>query len=172
MDIGRFKRPVDAVLAVSCVIIMVVLVLCVVWQVLSRYILASPSTMTDEIARFLMIWISLLGAAYTVGLQRHLSIDLLAEMLDRKNRLRVGLFINVCIFSFSLLVIFYGGFGLLNKVLSTGQVSPSLRLPIWMVYVVIPLSGGLMMYYSLLHFLSDLGSLLRKEGQISEKEEG
>lgn len=52
------------------------LVLCVVWQVLSRYIIGKPSTVTDELARYLFMWVALIGAAYTTGLKRHLAIDL------------------------------------------------------------------------------------------------
>jgi len=83
MILNRLKAAVDRVIAAFCVIVMVALVVCVVWQVISRYVLNQPSTLTDELARFLMIWVGLLGAAYTVGAQRHLSIDLLALSLSR-----------------------------------------------------------------------------------------
>lgn len=43
------------------------LVFCVVWQVLSRYVLGKPSTVTDELARYLFMWVALIGAAYTTG---------------------------------------------------------------------------------------------------------
>ncbi len=58
------------------------LVFCVVWQVLSRYVLGKPSTVTDELARYLFMWVALIGAAYTTGLKRHLAIDLLTMKLD------------------------------------------------------------------------------------------
>lgn len=67
MIFNRLKLAVDRVIAAFSVIVMIALVMCVVWQVFSRYVLNQPSTLTDELARFLMIWVGLLGAAYTVG---------------------------------------------------------------------------------------------------------
>ncbi|MDW2244928.1 TRAP transporter small permease, partial [Vibrio sp. 1287] len=63
------------------------LVFCVVWQVLSRYVLGKPSTVTDELARYLFMWVALIGAAYTTGLKRHLAIDLLTMKLKGKKKL-------------------------------------------------------------------------------------
>lgn len=63
----------------------------------SRYVLNQPSTLTDELARFLMIWVGLLGAAYTVGAQRHLSIDLLFMSINKRKQALLSLFINLLI---------------------------------------------------------------------------
>ncbi|HCS2988569.1 TPA: TRAP transporter small permease subunit, partial [Shigella flexneri] len=64
MIFNRLKLAVDRVIATFSVAVMLALVVCVVWQVFSRYVLNQPSTLTDELARFLMIWVGLLGAAY------------------------------------------------------------------------------------------------------------
>ena len=60
---------------ISIIFSMLLLTLC--WQVVSRYLLAYPSTGTDEISRILLIWLGLLSAAYATGKQRHIAIDLL-----------------------------------------------------------------------------------------------
>lgn len=86
MILNRIKLAVDRTIAAFSVAVMVALVICVVWQVFSRYVLNTPSTLTDELARFLMIWVGLLGAAYTVGAQRHLAIDLLAMTLPPRKQ--------------------------------------------------------------------------------------
>lgn len=65
MIFNRIKLAVDRTIAAFSIMVMSVLVICVVWQVFSRYVLNQPSTSTDELARFLMIWVGLLGAAYT-----------------------------------------------------------------------------------------------------------
>jgi len=87
MRLEKFKQPVDKAIAGFAILVMGMLVVCVVWQVFSRYVLSQPSTMTDEIARFSMIWVGLLGAAYTVGAQRHLSIDLFTHNLSGRKKL-------------------------------------------------------------------------------------
>ncbi|HCS2485688.1 TPA: TRAP transporter small permease, partial [Shigella flexneri] len=95
MIFNRLKLAVDRVIAAFSVAVMLALVVCVVWQVFSRYVLNQPSTLTDELARFLMIWVGLLGAAYTVGTQRHLSIDLFALALNKRKQLLLSIVINV-----------------------------------------------------------------------------
>lgn len=64
---NRFILIMDKILSTLCVVLSSFLVCCVVWQVMSRYILNAPSTYTDEIARFLFIWVGLVGAAYALG---------------------------------------------------------------------------------------------------------
>ena len=95
MRLEKFKQPIDRLLAGFTVAVMAMLVVCVVWQVFSRYVLAQPSTMTDEIARFSMIWVGLLGAAYATGKRRHLSIDLFVSDLTGGRRLANQLFLDI-----------------------------------------------------------------------------
>ncbi|HAT6805019.1 TPA: TRAP transporter small permease subunit [Citrobacter freundii] len=149
MIFNRLKLTVDRGIAAFSVIVMIALVICVVWQVFSRYVLNQPSTLTDELARFLMIWVGLLGAAYTVGAQRHLSIDLLSLSLNDYKRALLNLFINLLIFGFAGSVIVAGGIKLINKTLVTSQVSAAMQIPMGYVYVVLPLCGAVMMFYSL-----------------------
>lgn len=85
------------------------LVFCVVWQVLSRYVLGKPSTVTDELARYLFMWVALIGAAYTTGLKRHLAIDLLTMKLKGKKKLVNEIVIQVAIALFSYVVLVHGG---------------------------------------------------------------
>ena len=63
MIFNRLKLAVDRVIAAFSVAVMLALVVCVVWQVFSRYVLNQPSTLTDELARFLMIWVG--SVSYT-----------------------------------------------------------------------------------------------------------
>ncbi|MDD1780607.1 TRAP transporter small permease [Enterovibrio sp. ZSDZ35] len=139
----------DKALSLFCISLSGFLVVCVVWQVFSRYVLNSPSTSTDEIARFLFIWVGLMGAAYTLGKKRHLSIDLLSMKLEQNPRKQAVLKVVidlVCLF-FALVILIYGGGTLMMKTLATGQVSPALGLEMGSVYAAIPLSGFFMFIY-------------------------
>jgi TRAP-type C4-dicarboxylate transport system permease small subunit len=150
MNIEKMKKPVDRILAGFTITVMAMLVVCVVWQVFSRYVLAKPSTLTDEIARFSMIWVGLLGSAYAVGLRRHLSIDLLTANLTGLRKLFNQLFVDLCVLIFSATCLVWGGSTLVLKVLETGQLSPALQWPMAYVYLVLPLSGVITCYYCLL----------------------
>jgi TRAP-type C4-dicarboxylate transport system permease small subunit len=136
------------------IIILAVLVLDVLWQVISRYLMKSPSSFTDELARFLLIWVGILGAAYATGKKMHLAIDVLINKLSRKYRNMVDIFIHTAIAFFALLVMVIGGLNLIYMLLKLGNISPALSIPIGFVYSVIPISGILIIYYSLFEIFS------------------
>lgn len=163
MIIDRIKTLVDRTIAAFSVAVMIALVVCVVWQVFSRYVLNKPSTMTDELARYLMIWVGLLGAAYTVGAQRHLSIDLFAMMLKGPKQALLNIVINLLIFLFSGLVIVTGGLKLIDKTLATSQVSAAMQIPMGYVYVILPLCGAVMMFYALYFIATGIRGLSRPQ---------
>lgn len=163
MIIDRIKTLVDRTIAAFSVAVMIALVVCVVWQVFSRYVLNQPSTMTDELARYLMIWVGLLGAAYTVGAQRHLSIDLFAMMLKGPKQALLNIVINVLIFLFAGLVIVTGGLKLIDKTLATSQVSAAMQIPMGYVYVILPLCGAVMMFYALYFIATGIRGLSRPQ---------
>ncbi|MGL5698573.1 MAG: TRAP transporter small permease [Kluyvera sp.] len=160
----RIKQAVDRTIAAFSIAVMVALVICVVWQVFSRYVLNQPSTLTDELARFLMIWVGLLGAAYTVGVQRHLAIDLLAMSINPRKQLILSVVINLLIFAFAGGVIVTGGLKLIAKTLATSQVSAAMQIPMGYVYLILPLTGVIMMFYALWFITHGLRSLKQPEG--------
>ncbi|MGA9590990.1 MAG: TRAP transporter small permease [Salegentibacter sp.] len=141
------KQKLDKILGNFLVFLMVLIVIAVLWQVFSRYILHSPSSYTEEIARFLLIWIGVLGAAYASGQQEHLAINILPPKLDEKNRIRLRVFINLLIMLFCLVVLIIGGGNLVYMNYDLGQTSAALNLPLSFVYLVVPISGILVIVY-------------------------
>lgn len=121
----------------------------VLWGVFTRYVLGSQASWSEELARFLLIWIGILGAAYAAGQKMHLSIDLLQPKLEGKNRLRVFIVTNVLVILFALTVMVIGGGRLIYITNVLGQISPALRIPMYLVYAVLPLSGVLIIYYKI-----------------------
>ena len=150
----------NKVLAFFCTSLSILLVVCVVFQVFSRYVLGTPSTLTDELARFLFIWVGLMGAADAMGQKRHLAIDLLVIKLEAQPaKLRaLKLLISVISMAFAGVIMVYGGGSLMMKTLATGQVSPSIGVEMGLVYAAIPLSGCFMLFYLLEEFLKQLSS--------------
>ncbi len=119
----------------------------VVWQVVSRYLLDAPSSFTDELARFLLVWIGLLGAAYGVGQRLHLAIDLLPATLDRKWNRTIEIAGSVLVLGFAIGVLTLGGGRLVELTASLGQTSPALGVPMALVYLVLPLTGLIIAAY-------------------------
>jgi TRAP-type C4-dicarboxylate transport system permease small subunit len=69
------------------------------------------------------------------------------------------LFIELLIFCFALLVLVVGGTGLVRLTLSLGQTSAALQVPLGYVYLALPFSGLLMMFFSALHAAGEVLSL-------------
>ena len=141
------RKIIDKIISRLLIILMVLMLIQVVWQVVSRYGLSHPSSFTDELSRFFLIWIGILGASYTMGQKLHLSINLLPERLNEKNRARLEIIINLIIILFSIGVLAIGGSRLVFITYSLGQTSAALKIPLWVIYSVLPLSGILTCYY-------------------------
>lgn len=146
----RVKAHIDSVLTGTLVSLMAALVLVVTWQIFSRFVLQDPSSFTDELSRYLLIWGALLGAAYAVGQHQHIAIDLVfpSERYPIKKKL-----INILVLLFGLAVMGGGGMRLVWITLSLNQQSASLNIPLGYVYIVLPISGVLIAFYSLLELM-------------------
>lgn len=136
----------DGALRASLIGCVAVLVACVTWQVSSRYLLDAPSTLTDEIGRFTLMWFALLAAAYVLGQRRHLAIDLLTGLQPGLLKRSIAVLLTLLIAFFSLCLL-AGGWLLATKTLATGQVTPTLRIPMGYIYMAVPTSAVLMLIY-------------------------
>lgn len=141
------KKRLDKILGAGLVALMTIMVVAVLWQVFSRYVMQSPSSVTEEMARYLLIWIGILGAAYAAGQQDHLAINLLEEKLNKENKKKLRILINVLIIFFSVTVLIIGGGNLVYVNYELGQSSAALEIPLYIVYLVVPLSGFLVSIY-------------------------
>ena len=80
--IQHLKSIIDRALAWLVIVVMASLVIDVLWQVFTRFVLRDPSSFTEELARYLLIWVGLLGASYAAGKRMHLALDLLPMKLE------------------------------------------------------------------------------------------
>lgn len=138
---------------------MSILVITVVWQVFSRYLINSPSTFTDELSRFLLIWVSLLGAAYYSGKNAHIAFTIFPSWLGPLNRKRLNILIHTIVITFVLCVFVVGGGMAVYYTINYLQLTPSLQVPMALVYSIGPISGLLIIYYK----LSDILELLKSK---------
>ena len=144
------RKIIDQMLAWILIGLMAVLVIDVLWQVASRYVWSVPSSFTDEVAGFLLVWVGLLGAAYVAGSNGHLAIDLLLQRTSNESKRRqIQLFIQVMIVLFALSVLVIGGAWLVYTRLYLDVTSASLQINLGYVYSVLPISGLLTCYYAI-----------------------
>lgn len=145
----KVKKQLDNILSKIIIFIMAFMVVNVLWQVFSRFVMKSPSSFTEELARYLLIWLGILGASYATGQKLHLAIDLLPTKLKGSRKLFLNIIIELCILIFSLFVMVIGGTRLVLITFDLNQISAALQIPLGYVYLVIPISGIIMSFYSL-----------------------
>lgn len=151
--ITKTSRALEHTLAATLAALLGIMVLTVTWQVVSRFVIGNPSSFTEEMARFLLMWIGLLGSAYAFRTRSHLSLDLLMQNAALARKLLLVRFAAVCGFVFAGAAMVYGGVSLMMLTLSLKQTSTALGLPIGLVYSCIPISGLLICWFAVDMFL-------------------
>ncbi len=159
----RLKLAIDHLLGAVVAALMAALVLDVLWQVFTRFVMRDPSSFTDELARYLLVWVGLLGAAYCAGQKLHLAIDLFPSRLTGRPRHLVEIAIQSAILVFAVAVMVVGGARLVGLTLLLGQTSAALQIPLGAVYTVLPLSGVLIAFYAVVFILEHVRAL--REGE-------
>ncbi|HPY78277.1 MAG TPA: TRAP transporter small permease [Anaerohalosphaeraceae bacterium] len=162
------KMILDRAIESLVMIVVAILALDVLWQVFTRFVLNHPSSWTEELAIFLLIWVALLGAAVALGRGSHLGIDYFINKLPLKDKLAVEIFVYLCIAVFSILVMVTGGIELVRTTLALKQKSPALGIELGYVYLAVPVSGCFMVFYSILELATYLILFLKGPEGLEE----
>lgn len=150
------RALVDRVVGMALAALMAAAVLNVSWQLFTRFVLESPSSFTGELARYLLVWMGLLGAGHAVGQRLHLSVDLVPKAWHARADRGLVLFGDALVFVFAFAVLVVGGSRLVALTLSLGQQSAALRIPLGWIYLVLPLTGLLVMFHAAAGFAATL----------------
>jgi TRAP-type C4-dicarboxylate transport system permease small subunit len=148
------RKRIDKILGRTLAIIMSIMVINVLWQVFTRYVTGNPSSFTDELARYLMIWIGVLGAAFVAGKNMHVAIDILPSRASSKTQRNLKIVVTSLIILFVFFAFIVGGSRLVYISYILGQQSPALQIPLAVVYLIIPISGLLIIYYKVSDLLN------------------
>jgi TRAP-type transport system small permease protein len=128
----------------SVVAMMIMLVL-VFAQVISRYIFNYTPEWSEELARYLFVWVTFLGSALILGESGHLSVELLPEKFKgTATGNLLSIIINLASYIFVLILFFQG---LKMTQVMTFQTSPGMGITMSFIYCVIPLGASLMFLY-------------------------
>lgn len=150
--IRALTRLLEGVLIVA----MAVLTLDVLWGVASRFILSNQSSWTEELARYLMIWVGLLGSCLAFEKRAHLGVDYFVGKFHPSGRRMLRIGTHLVVLSFAAGVLIYGGWQLVTGTLSMKQVAPTLGIPKGWVYLAVPISGVFTVLFTLGHLVDTL----------------
>ena len=136
----KFNKLLDGI-AVLCMVMILVLV---VAQVVMRYVFNSPLTWSEELAVFVMIWLTFIGSLICMRDNEHIEVTILVDHMPRALKRIVMIFSRLASIIFLLVVAYYG----LELVMeNVGVTSVANQLSMGLVYTIIPLSSLGMVYY-------------------------
>jgi len=130
----------------------VILILACFAQICTR-IAGIPLSWSEELARYLAVWLTFIGAAYALRKGSLAIVEILFNKLSGTSKKILIVFISICIFVFCIILIRYG-FAFSMKFMS--QTSPALHIPKGIVYLSAPLSGILMCLYQIEYFIDKM----------------
>ena len=156
-QIARLHSLMVSALEKFLVFTFAVLTVDVLWGVFSRYVLGAQSRWTEELAIYLLVWISLLGASVTYGEKGHLGVDYFVGKFDPAAQKVAAVAVELLTLFFAAFALVYGGYALVVKTLEAEQMSPALGVPMGYLYLAAPLSGVFFVLFSI-ESLIELGT--------------
>ena len=136
-----FFRVIDDVLKTAMVVMLVVLILAVAINVFGRFVLNESLATSDELSRFLFIWVIFLGAALAHLHREHIAVDLLVSRLPRPAQ-RVMTVVQELLVATLLIALLVSAYRVMS--FSPG-VSPLLRVPLNLVNASVPFGAVIML---------------------------
>jgi TRAP-type C4-dicarboxylate transport system permease small subunit len=138
--LDRIEKALDAVM----ILMMIVMGGSVVLQVVSRYVFNRPTSWSEELARYLFVWITFLGAAVVIRKRRHVDVTVLTDRLPPAAAKIVYLVSDLAVL-FTLGALTWAGAGL--AAMAHRQLSAAMDLPMSLAYTAMPVGTGLMFVF-------------------------
>lgn len=157
-------------LEVMVSLMVAVLTLTVLWGVFTRFCLGKQAAYTDELARVLLVWVSMIGAALAFGEKAHLGVDFFVNKLHPEARKTLSALVQGVIMVLAVVVFVMGGWSLASS--QMGQQLPTMPwMSRGMVYFAIPLGGVFMLLFAVENLIEiiktpadQLGAQTKSEG--------
>lgn len=147
---AHFDEHVETYLATVALSVFATLV---VFQVIMRYVFNNPSVWSEEIARYALVWFVYLSGSYAVKYQRHVKFNVIVDLIGKKAPLAqriIQLFVFLLWLGFLAFMLILS-IKMVDRQLTTGQLAPASQIPMYMVYLGLPLGLLLMSFRVLQH---------------------
>ena len=138
------------------ILMFAVLIVTVFYQVLGRYLFNAPPSWSEELARFLQVWIALLASALCIQQGMHLGVDYLLHAVPPRGRALLEILVHVLVSGVLLLLIVQG---IKILVVAAVQSSPAMGINMWYAYLAVPVGAALMLLESVLKLGETLHAL-------------
>jgi TRAP-type C4-dicarboxylate transport system permease small subunit len=154
---ATFKRLInliDKIITYMALVAFGVMAILIVLQVIFRYIIGSSLSFSEELARFLFVWSTMLGSAMCLKRRAHIGFDLFMKYLPNKVSKSGNMISGLIALVFYLTLVIYG-FQVVG--VTMGQVSPAMGLKMGFIYLSIPVAGMIMLLDGVYNIIADFG---------------
>ena len=114
------------------------------YTVFTRYLLNIVPSWSEEIPRYLLVWITYLGAALAIKFKEHISLDVFFNLMPLRARQVGHFFLNGLVAIVAVIMVVYG-IGLVNHF--GEDLMESIPVTNFWLYLAMPVSGTLMLLY-------------------------
>lgn len=162
----KIRKGIDLVLSWACAALFALMVIVGTYQIVVRYFFNSPSTVSEELLTYSFTWMALLASAYVFGKRDHMRMGFIADKLTGTPRKVLEIIIEILVMLLAGSVMVYGGWNIMG--LTMTQVTASLGVPMGVIYTVVPLSGILIVIYSILNIVDLAAGYEREQREVKE----
>ncbi len=157
--LNKIRKVIDTVLSSACAVIFAAMVVIGTYQIVTRFIFKSPSTVSEELLTYSFTWMALLSSAYVFGKRDHMRMGFMADKAGPGGQKALSILGEILILLLASSVMVYGGVTITK--LTMTQSTASLGIPMGVVYTIIPISGLLIVFYAVLNIVDLISGVER-----------
>lgn len=163
----KLREVINSILSAVCSLMFALMVIIGTYQIVTRYVFNSPSTVSEELLTYTFAWMALLVSALVFGKREHMRVSFLADKVTGSSKMMLDVVVEILVVAVAVIVLLYGGFTMVQLTMS--QKTASLGIPMGMVYAVVPITGALITIYGICNII-DLVTGNVKKSQREAKE--
>ncbi len=130
----KFLKLLDEKFEITiCSLLMMTMTILIFVQVIMRYVFHSSLSWSEELARYVFIWMIYIGISYGARIMKHIKIEASLGLFPKKVRPFVVILGDILFFVFSVIIV-YLAYDVVLQQVKLGQTSPALRIPMWFMY--------------------------------------
>ena len=147
----KIRKGMNTVVSTICIILFAIMVIVGTYQIITRFVFNSPSTVSEELLTYTFAWMAIFSSAYVFGKRDHMRMTFVADKLPKEQRKILEIVIELLIIAFAVIVLIYGGFTIMG--LTMTQKTASLGVMMGVIYAVVPICGILIAIYGVLNVI-------------------
>jgi|GEM_PF-130758 len=134
VDVEAWYNKLEANLGVVLLFLMMFVM---TFQIVQRFVFNSGNTWSEELARYMYIWFTLVTVSYALVRNAHIKVDACMSVFPRKVRPYIVVLGLIIIILYCIVMTKYG-FAMIARNIRMGNISLGLHLPMWIVYLITP----------------------------------